>query len=128
MKIKLSNFAAAGFLFLLFGGGSVGFAQDNPVTGGYAEVSVRDKNVIKAAKFAVRQRAKTLKTTVDLVSIKNAKRQVAAGINYEICMLTTYRNKKSKKLVDQFVQVVVYRSLKNTFSLTSWIQENCTEQ
>jgi hypothetical protein len=78
--------------------------------------------------FAALQRDKTKKTTVSLVSIKNAKRQVVAGMNYEICMLTNYRNKKSKKLVDQFVRVVVYRNLQNAFSLTSWTQEDCAGQ
>lgn len=128
MKIKLNIFAGFAFLFVVFAGASNIFAQKEPVVGGYAEVSIKDKNVIKAAKFAVKERAKTQNTKVNLVEIKNAKMQVVAGRNYEICMMTNYLNKRSNKLVDQYVKVVVYRNLKNKLSLTDWTQENCTEQ
>lgn len=128
MKIKSNIFAGLAFLFIVFACASNIFAQKEPVVGGYAEVSVKDKNVIKAAKFAVKERAKTQNTKVNLVVIKNAKMQVVAGRNYELCLMTNYLNKRSDKLVDQFVRVVVYRDLKNKLSLTSWTQENCTEQ
>ncbi len=128
MKIKLNIFVGFAFLFVVFAGASNIFAQKEPVVGGYAEVSIKDKNVIKAAKFAVKERAKTQNTKVNLVEIKNAKMQVVAGRNYEICMMTNYLNKRSNKLVDQYVKVVVYRNLKNKLSLTDWTQENCTEQ
>ncbi len=128
MKIKLNIFAGLVVLFVVFACASSIFAQKEPVVGGYAEVSVKDKTVVKAAKFAVKERAKTQNTKVNLVEIKNAKMQVVAGRNYELCLLTNYLNKRSNKLVDQFVRVVVYRNLKNKLSLTSWTQENCTEQ
>jgi hypothetical protein len=128
MKNKLNNFALFALLFIVFACSSTTFAQKAPVVGGYATISVKDKTVIKAAKFAVTQRAKTQNTKVNLVEIKNAKMQVVAGRNYEICLLTNYLNKRSDKLVDQFVRVVVYRDLKNKYTLTSWTQENCTEE
>jgi hypothetical protein len=62
------------------------------------------------------------------VEIKNAKTQNVAGRNYEICLLTNYLNKRSDKLVDQFVRIVVRRDRKNKLSLTSWTQEYCLER
>lgn len=128
MKIKLNIFAGFAFLFIVFACVSSAFAQKPPVVGGYAAISVKDKTVVKAAKFAVAERARTQNTKVNLIEIKNAKMQIVAGRNYEICLLTNYLNKRSNKLVDQFVRVVVYRDLKNKFKLTSWTQENCTEE
>ncbi len=128
MKIKFNNFVPFAFLFVVFACASTVFAQKQPVVGGYAKVSVKDKNVIRAAKFAVTERAKTQNTKVNLIEIKNAKMQVVAGRNYEICMLTNYLNKRSNQLVDQFVRVIVYRNLKNKYQLTSWTQESCTEE
>lgn len=128
MKIKLNIFAGLAFLFIAFACSSAAFAQKAPVVGGYAKVSVKDKTVVKAAKFAVTERAKTQNTKVNLIGIKNAKMQVVAGRNYEICLMTNYLNKRSNQLVDQFVRVVVYRNLKNKYQLVSWRQENCTEE
>jgi hypothetical protein len=128
MKMKLNIFARSAFLFAILGCVSTGFAQNGKIAGGYAKVSVNDKSVIKAARFAVRERAKTQNTEVNLVEIKNAKLQIAAGRNYEICLLTNYLNKRSDKLVDQFVRIVVYQDLKNKLKLTSWTQEHCLEE
>lgn len=128
MKIKFKNFVAFALLVVVFVGSSAVFGQKQTVVGGYTSVSVKDKNVVKAAKFAVKERAKSQNTKVNLVGIKNAKMQVVAGRNYEICLLTNYLNGRSNQLVDQFVRVVVYRDLKNKYTLTSWTQENCTEK
>ena len=128
MKNKLNNFAIFAFMFIVFTCSATALAQKAPVVGGYATASVKDKNVVKAARFAVRERAKSQNTRVNLVEIKNAKMQIVAGRNYEICMLTNYLNKRSNKLVDQFVKVVVYRDAKNKYSLTSWTQEYCVEE
>ena len=128
MKNKLNNFAAFALLFVVFACSAAAFAQKAPVVGGYARVSVKDKNVIKAAKFAVTERAKSQNTKVNLIEIKTAKMQVVAGRNYEMCLLTNYLNKRSNQLVDQFVRVVVYRNLKNKYQLTSWTLEPCTEE
>lgn len=128
MKNKLNNFAVCALLFVVFAFSSNAFAQKPPVAGGYSEISIKNKDVVKAAKFAVKERAKSQNTKVNLVEIKNAKMQVVAGRNYEICLLTNYLNKRSNQLVDQFVRVVVYRDLKNKYQLTSWTQEPCAEE
>jgi hypothetical protein len=128
MKMKLNIFLSLSLFLLFLVGAAPVSAQDEKQAGGYTEISIKDKNVIKAARFAVRERAKSQNTTVNLVEIKNAKTQNVAGRNYEICLLTNYLNKRSDKLVDQFVRVVVRRDRKNKLSLTSWTQEYCLER
>ena len=128
MKMKLNIFLSLSLFLLFLIGAAPVSAQDEKQAGGYTEISIKDKNVIKAARFAVRERAKSQNTTVNLVEIKNAKTQNVAGRNYEICLLTNYLNKRSDKLVDQFVRVVVRRDRKNKLSLTSWTQEYCLER
>jgi hypothetical protein len=126
--MKLNIFLSLSLFLLFLIGAAPVSAQDEKQAGGYTEISIKDKNVIKAARFAVRERAKSQNTTVNLVEIKNAKTQNVAGRNYEICLLTNYLNKRSDKLVDQFVRVVVRRDRKNKLSLTSWTQEYCLER
>lgn len=128
MKIKFKYFAGFALLCLVFGAAPAASAQKSQISGKSSKVSVKDKNLIKAAQFAVRERARTQNTEVNLVEIKTAKMTLAAGRHYEICMLTNYLNKRSNQLVDQFVKVIVYRNLKNKYQLTSWTQENCTEE
>jgi len=129
MKMRINIFSRIALSFLLFACSSAVFAQrSDQIAGGYSDISIKDKAVVKAAKFAVKERARSQNTKVNLVEIKNAKTQVVAGRNYEICMLTNYLNKRSNKLVDQFVRVVVYRDLKNKYALTSWTQEYCVEE
>ncbi len=99
----------------------VGFGQNEPVTGGYAETSVSDAEVVKAAKFAIKKRSKQQKN-LNLTTIKKAELQVVAGINYQLCLQITFNDKKSKKIIEQFVTAIIYRNLKNSYSLTSWTE------
>ena len=126
MKIKLSVLTAFAALFIFWSGSTVCNAQDEPIVGGYAKTNAAAKNVVAAAKFAVQKRAKTRKATITLLSIKNAEKQVVAGLNYKICMQVSVKI-NSKKTVKQIVQVVVYRNLKNAYSLTNWTEKDCTK-
>lgn len=119
MKMKLNIFVGIAFLFVLFGCFSAARAQDGPIAGGYGETDPADEAVVKAANFAVKKRGQTTKSSIALVSIKNAKLQVVAGVNYQVCLQITTK-RKSKKPVEQFVRVVVYRNLRNVYTLTSW--------
>ena len=47
---------------------------------------MKDAEVIKEAKFAIKKVGKKEKATVTLVSIKKARMQVVAGLNYELCL------------------------------------------
>ncbi|MBS1795349.1 MAG: hypothetical protein JSS81_15945 [Acidobacteria bacterium] len=117
MKLKLSLIFAS--LFVIFAFSAVARAQDGPIAGGYGDTDVTDKGVVAAAKFAVKKHYRNTKWNATLDAIKNAKVQVVAGLNYQLCLQISTRN-RSKKPVVQFVRAIVYRNLKNGFSLTSW--------
>lgn len=127
MKIKLNIFLS--LLVVIFAGAVAGFAQedDEPFAGGYIKASVTDKQVIEAAKFALKKRSYSTKTTINLLSIKKAQTQVVAGSNYKICLHIRYR-RRAKGRDEQFVEVVVYRNLKKVYALTSWTVKNCAGQ
>ena len=121
MKFKLSILIAFAALFIFFGSSKVCYAQaEEPIAGGYATTDVNDAEVVAAAKFAVRKQSKKQKATFSLIAIKNAKLQVVAGLNYEVCLQLTSKAKLKSKPVTQFVKTIVYRDLKNVYSLTSW--------
>jgi Aspartic acid proteinase inhibitor len=119
MKIKLSVTIALAALFIILGSVSASFAQSDQIVGGYGDANVKDKNVIAAAKFAVKKGAVKEKATITLVSIKQAQQQVVAGLNYEVCLEINVK-KSGKKAVKKYAKAVVYRNLKNVYSLTSW--------
>lgn len=103
---------------VLFGCVSAVSAQE--ITGGYGEASKTDKEVVKAANFAVKAQGKKVKASFKLVSIERAEIQVVSGLNYRLCLKVKNKDK------EQEIRVVVYKSLKNKLSLTDWIEENCT--
>lgn len=127
MKIKLNIFVLSACLFVFLGCASAASAQTEPILGGYSKTSVSDDEVVAAAKFAVKRRARTTKSNISLFSIKNAQIQVVAGLNYRICLQVNVK-RKSKKTAMQSVEAVVYRDLKNSYSLTSWTEKACEEE
>ncbi|HMS40262.1 MAG TPA: cystatin domain-containing protein [Pyrinomonadaceae bacterium] len=118
MKFKFKLISAVFFILVC---ACVNFGQDEPVTGGYAETSVSNAEVVKAAKFAIKKRSSQQKN-LSLTAIKQAELQVVAGINYRLCLQITFKDKKSKKIIEQFVMAIIYRNLKNSYSLTSWTE------
>lgn len=96
-------------------------AQDD-IAGGYADISVRDKNVRKVAAFAVKQQSKRVIPNYKLISIRKSEIQVVAGLNYRICM--NVRENRGRNLT---VTAVVYKNLKNRLSLTNWRSGGCRE-
>ena len=119
MKIKFGVFIAVVFFCVLLGSASTSFAQTDVVTGAYGEADVKAKDVVSAAKFAVKKGAAKEKATITLVTIKQARMQVVAGLNYEVCLDVNYK-KAGKKAVHKYVKAVVYKNLKNVQSLTNW--------
>lgn len=83
-----------------------------PPPGAYRPVSTNDKDVIKAARFAVRERSKTDKMT--LVKILNAQAQVVAGMNYRLDLAVRVDNKLRE------ADAVVWSKLDRTYELTEW--------
>jgi hypothetical protein len=128
MKIKSNIFLTTAFSVVIFGGAVAGFAQENePFAGGYIKVSLTDKQVIEAAGFAVKKRGSATRTTINLLSIESARRQIVAGTNYKICLRVQYR-RRAKGRDEQFIEAVVFRSLKNVYSLTGWKAAACAGQ
>jgi hypothetical protein len=92
--------------------------QEAPIVGGYGEASTTDRQVISAAKFAVRREQRKKGVRLSLVSIERAETQVVAGRNYRLCL----RVKSKGQTKD--VTAVVYQNLKPKYSLTSW-EDGC---
>ncbi|HMT07439.1 MAG TPA: cystatin domain-containing protein [Pyrinomonadaceae bacterium] len=112
------------FVFLFLGGFAADsrVAAQDDVAGGYADASVRDKDVRKAANFAVKQRSKIVRPDYTLVSIRKAELQVVAGLNYRICMRV--RDERGRLST---VTAVVYKNLRNKLSLSRWRSGGCRE-
>src|SRR5262245_37239547 len=97
-------------------------------TGGYKEISKTDDGAKAAAEFAVSERAEKTGGTAKLVSIQKAERQVVAGMNYRLCLEVITSGKEGEADVPEQVKIVVYRNLKNEYSLTSWVKEECAPE
>ena len=94
-------------------------------TGGYREIDKTDEGAVAAAEFAVKDQSEKKEITYKLVEIEHAESQVVAGINYRLCLKIGYHKADDDVDATEFVRVVVYRSLQNQYSLTSWTEENC---
>ena len=91
------------------------------ITGGYNDADKTDKTVIDAAKFAVKAENKRSKTAMKFVSVEKAEQQVVAGMNYHIWLRYTSRGTQG------CASAVVFRSLKGTYSLTTWESSSCDD-
>lgn len=109
---------------IVLGCASAALAQK---VGGYKEISKTDAGAAAAADFAVKAQAKKAGGTSQLVAIERAESQVVAGMNYRLCLKVTTSGEGSEADATELFKVVVYRNLKNVFSLTSWVREECAE-
>lgn len=101
-------------LNMVSGNQSSVFAQQGPIVGGYADASNSDPEVVAAARFAINAEKTKLHARIALVSIKHAEVQVVAGLNYRLSLRVKTKGKTRN------VKVVVYKNLKQEYSLTSW--------
>lgn len=108
------------FVFGIFAAESRVSAQN--ITGGYGDASVMDKDVRRAANFAVLTRSSNTGRALKLVRIVKAEVQVVAGLNYRICMTIREGRKRAKT-----VTAVVYKDLRNRRSLSRWKAGGCSE-
>ena len=111
--------AMAASILLAVGGGHEAFPQEPPPAGAYTEASTADREVVSAANFAVSRLRRKRGGRVSLVSIERAETQVVAGVNYRLCLRVRRRGRA------QEVVAVVYRDLRQRYSLTSWKVERC---
>lgn len=114
--------AVFGVIFL---GAGAGFAQRKPIIlGGYKTVPTTDEQVVAAAEFAVGKRAEenSEQEGLTLVSIEKAEMQSVQGANFRLCIVVGLDGE------EQSVKTVIYRNLKQEFSLKSWdAVESCDE-
>lgn len=108
-------------LLLVPGTTSAVSLQQEQIAGGYAETSNSDPEALAAGRFAVRREAQKTHKRITLRSIKRAEVQVVAGLNYRLC-LSVRIGRKTRE-----VTVVVYKNLKQKYSLTSWTA-GCVKQ
>ncbi len=96
--------------------------------GGYKSASVSDESVIEAAEFAVMTQGKNEDTEFTLDSVLKAETQVVAGTNFRLCLDVLASDADEDAVYNQQVVVIVFRNLKKEFSLTSWTEEECSEE
>lgn len=89
------------------------------IAGGYGDTANDDPEVLAAARFAISAQSRKLHARIALASIKRAEVQVVAGLNYRICMTVKIKRKRRS------VTVIVYKDLKQKYSLTSWTKGGC---
>jgi hypothetical protein len=115
-------------LGIIFGSVIVSMAQQRPpIVGGYKAVATNAPDVVSAAEFAVGAQGRKVKSTIKLVSVEGAERQTVAGLNYRLCLKVEIEDEVNNVVVSENVKVVVFRSLKKAYSLTSWVEEDCSE-
>lgn len=95
--------------------------------GGYREIDKGDEGAAAAAEFAVKAESEKKQMSYKLVAVEHAETQTVAGINYRLCLKVGYHKQDDDVDTTELVRVVVYRSLQNEYSLTSWTEEKCAE-
>jgi len=96
-------------------------AHAQRILGGYQSVATDDEQVTAAADFAVSNRVEnnTEQEGMELVSIDKAERQTVQGTNYRLCLTVSLDGES------QQVEAIVFVSLKNEYSLKSWMVKDC---
>ena len=95
-------------------------------TGGYKKIAVSDAGVVAAAEFAAQAQSEKDEAGITVQNVKTAERQTVAGTNYKLCIEVLRIEADDDAEVQQFVQTVVFRSLKNEYTLKSWEEvEDC---
>jgi hypothetical protein len=101
--------------FIVIHGNAFGvLAQESPMVGNYREASKTDREVVSAARFAIKSEKRKRGGRLSLVSIERAEIQVVAGLNYRLCLKVKMKGKTED------VTAVVYKNLKQKYALSSW--------
>ena len=115
MRKTLTAALAAAVLGIVFASReAAAVRQELPVAGGYSRAAADDPEVLEAARFAVEQAGRRQGRRLSLVAVRSAERQVVAGLNYRLRLGVRDRGEERE------ASAVVYRNLKNVYSLTSW--------
>ena len=123
----MKNYLSIFLIFVVFFGvTTVGFAQIK--TGGYKKIAVTDAEIGAAAKFAAQAQSEKDDAKITVQTIEKAESQTVAGTNYKLCVEVFRIEAGDEVEVRQFIQTLVFRSLKKEFTLKSWEEaESCDE-
>ena len=113
-KIKKTALIVGMMIFLTALGVTTASAQP----GSYSRISVKDKQVVKAAKFAVRAGQEKTGGIFTGLKILKAQKQVVRGFNYKMCLSVKEKGttKTAEAVVNQFT---------GKFELLEWNWKNC---
>lgn len=107
---------------------AAGAGRQVPKVGGYKEVAADAPEVVSAAKFAVAAQARKKGMGIKLLSVEAAERQTVQGANYRLCLKVEEADTENNVDVTETVRAVVYRSLRNEYTLKGWEAEDCAEE
>lgn len=105
-----------------------GARRQGPAVGGYRAVAADAPEVVSAAKFAAAARARKQGNEIRLISVETAERQTVAGANYRLCLKVEEADTENNVDVTETVRAVVFKSLKNAYTLKSWEAEDCAAE
>jgi uncharacterized lipoprotein NlpE involved in copper resistance len=87
--------------------------------GSYVPISAGGAEAVEAAEFAVREQQRRGRQPIQLQRVRRAERQVVAGLNFRLCLDVLADRKEASVLA------VVYRNVRQQFSLTEWTPSAC---
>ncbi len=90
-------------------------APAQPIVGDFRPASIKDPEVVMAAKWAVQARAKSSHQKITLLSIQSAEKQLVAGMNYRVALRVKTGTKIGR------AKATIYRDLQNKYSLSGWM-------
>ncbi len=113
-KIKKTALIIGMMVFLTALGVTAASAQP----GSYKRISVKDKQVVKAAKFAVRAEQEKTGGVLTHLKVIKAQMQVVRGFNYKMCLRVKENGttKTAEAVVNQFT---------GKFELLEWNWKKC---
>ncbi len=118
MRKSFQSAAIAVFGLFMF---SASICSAQMMVGGFRDAAKTDKSVVGAANFAVAAQSKKQKTSLTLISVEKAEKQIVAGVNYRLC-LAVNSNKKN-----ELATAIVYQNLQNQYKLINWTGGNCAD-
>ncbi len=128
MKNQL-QVVAASVLVILFA--VTGLAQTErktiPILGGYHLTDADRPEVIEAAEFAIGTENQKKGVSFELIKILTAESQSVQGTKYRVCIEANVLNSEDEEPETKQFLVVVYSTLKNKLSLTSWLEIKCSK-
>jgi hypothetical protein len=95
----------------------IALAADRPVptpTGGWSSAPSRDRQVVKAARFALAEQARQSQSPLKLLAIKHVRQQPVAGVNYSMNLLVLSEGQR------HLVIAVVWTRPDGSMELTRW--------